>query len=558
MPDLIRILLVLAAMTSFTVQAIGTASIEGRITNSVTGEAIGNVKVRFLDRHNYVYSVVTDSSGSYRITGLDEGDYRGEFTRDGFSESTSNPFSRVAGIAPARIDAQLKPWAALRGHVVDEDGTPAAGVQVEIEADRVLRVDDNLTDANGEFAFPGLLPGSYALVAKPPPKIRVKEGVRLGMVASYYPSVTDLGQAVRIPVRTGQEVSGLEIKLRSVPVHRVAGVVLNEAGKPAPHATVKLLAHAGGTRRELTLGFIMPPAGVNAKAIIDGPGFERLTITGPGAETELARVQSNDDGTFEFPAVEAGDWRLSANGGADDEMPRGGVASAVVSERDIEDVQIRLADSFATEVTTSWGSEQSPLATRVTTFSLGLMPVEGQPRIGIRPPNVEGLSQQAMREVIDAAAARVANRVFPGRYRVLPGGGAGGFHVVAVMWGGRDVNGQVVELAPGAGPFQMILSSAFGGVQGKVENGDGATVFLVSGERGEIVDYRQMQCRPGGSFEFGNVPPGDYYVVAFDWMEGGGLPATDLPGVIAPLASSVRVEAGAKASVELKIQKSPW
>jgi hypothetical protein len=30
-------------------------AIEGRVTNSVTGEAVGGVKARFLDRKSYVY-----------------------------------------------------------------------------------------------------------------------------------------------------------------------------------------------------------------------------------------------------------------------------------------------------------------------------------------------------------------------------------------------------------------------------------------------------------------------------------------------------------------------
>ena len=69
----------------------------------------------------------------------------------------------------------------------------------------------------------------------------------------------------------------------------------------------------------------------------------------------------------------------------------------------------------------------------------------------------------------------------------------GNSHVTAVIWEGRDVNGQVVELAPGAAPFQVILSSGFGKVHGTVEEGDGTTVFLVSRESGEILTYRKWK-----------------------------------------------------------------
>ena len=56
----------------------------------------------------------------------------------------------------------------------------------------------------------------------------------------------------------------------------------------------------------------------------------------------------------------------------------------------------------------------------------------------------------------------------------------------------------------------------------------------------------------------GQIPPGDYYIVAFDRTENGGLPAADLPASIIPMASSVRVEAGSTASVDLRMNRWPW
>lgn len=133
-----------------------------------------------------------------------------------------------------------------------------------------------------------------------------------------------------------------------------------------------------------------------------------------------------------------------------------------------------------------------------------------------------------------------------------------GLHVAAVMWGGRDVNKQVVELTPGTPPFQVILSSESGGVHGTVEKGEGAKVLLVSRDSSDILTYQQTQCRTGGSYEFGNVPPGDYYVLAFDRTDRGGLAVFDLAAQILPLASSVRVDAGSRESVDLRVNKWPW
>ena len=139
-------------------------TVEGRVTNSVTGEPIAGVGVRLLDRHSYVYTATTDSSGSYRLTGLGDGEYRGEFTHDGFQDSSPGaPFVKAIGDVSARIDARLDPFGSLSGRVVDEDGQPARKIAVEVSPGGGSAV----TDDNGEFVFRGLRPGAYTVVAKP-------------------------------------------------------------------------------------------------------------------------------------------------------------------------------------------------------------------------------------------------------------------------------------------------------------------------------------------------------------------------------------------------------
>lgn len=133
-------------------------SVEGRVTNSVTGEPIAGVTVRSIGPHSYVYQTVTDASGSYRLTGLDDGKYGGEFSKDGFSGAKADSRT-VTGDAPARADARINPWGSLRGRVVDEDGNPVSGARVEISANK-----DTATIEDGEFVFDGLWPASYTVV----------------------------------------------------------------------------------------------------------------------------------------------------------------------------------------------------------------------------------------------------------------------------------------------------------------------------------------------------------------------------------------------------------
>jgi hypothetical protein len=343
-------------------------------------------------------------------------------------------------------------------------------------------------------------------------------------------------------------------------VRKVTGVVLNEAGKPAAHAAVKLTsAGTSGMARQVLGGLFGISAGGPANSGPTG-ALQPLdyAIVGPAAAVETARVESRDDGTFEIPAVAAGDWRLNAELGVSGDTPRSGVASVSISDQDIDGIQIRLAPSFVPEVTVDWRGDRPSQAAVLTAINLGLTPLDGQPRVTVRPPEVEGLSQRERQDALARFTTAATNRVFPGRYRVLPMAFQPGLHVAAVMWGGRDVNKQVVDLTSGTPPFQVILTSESGGVHGTVEKGEGAKVLLVSRDSSDILTYQQTQCRTGGSYEFGNVLPGDYYVVAFDRTDRGGLAAFDLAAQILPLASSVRVDAGSRESVDLRVNKWPW
>jgi hypothetical protein len=504
--------------------------IEGRVTNSVTGEGVGGVTVRFLDGHDRVQQTSTDASGVYRVANLSDGTYRGTFEKDGFANGPGNPPVQISAGVPAKLDAQLEPRGGLRGRVLDEDGSPAAKISVQISRLEMATFNQTETDQNGAFAFKSLAAGSFTLVAKPQPKVGVAEGIRIGNVPIYYPSVTDLSQAVPIVVRKGADVSGIEIRLKSVPVRRVAGVVLAPSGKPLAGATVKMLGTA--TVRQ-TLSSI---ANLNGSR-----PYMSLTTTGPGPAPEIARVVSGENGVFEFPAVEQGDWRLSATLGDGDEMTLSGVAPAPVSVHDVEGIALRLSAPFTVGVTAEWGDTKAPAGAGRAT-NLVLSPAEGQPHLFLDPEKYAGLIPG----------------IFPGRYRVIPINMGPGFYPAAVMWGGRDVSGQVVEIAPSAAPFQVVFRSDVGAVHGTVDKGEGGTVILTPRNPGEISFIRQEPCGPGGVFEFANVPPGDYYAVAFDRSDTRDLHAAEIPNVIIPMATSVRVESGSGASVELRLNRWPW
>lgn len=512
-------------LASLAVYAQDQGTIEGRVTNSVTGEGISQVKVRFLDRQSYVYETLTDASGAYRISGLKDNDYKAEFSRDGFAEGGS-PFFHVAAASPARRDAILAPYGSLRGRVLDENGNPASRVPVEIG----WRDGHAMTDAKGEFEYDSLPAGSYTLAAKPDPIIRVQDGERLGTVTVFYPSATEPAQAVPILVRSGENVSGIEVRLRSVPVRRLSGIVLDEAGRPSAHATIALLGHSSSARQTLMFSPSMRQDG-------------DVTYTiGPVNPPEIEEALSRDDGTFEFPAVEAGEWRLSATLGADSDAPLAGVASVVISSKDVEDVQIRLSGPFAVGVVADWGDGAPPKYAARASNLVELLPVDSQPRMNLDP-------EKNVTEI---------HGLFPGRYRILPFSLPPQYYGAAVMWGGRNVAGEAVDLVPGAEPFRVVYKSGFGSVRGTVEKGEGATIVAYPREAGDTALAHTAECGPDGSYALANLAPGDYYIAAFPHRSGNTIPWNALPAALVPIAATVHVEPNSTVMLNVQVNQWPW
>jgi hypothetical protein len=82
--------------------------------------------------------------------------------------------------------------------------------------------------------------------------------------------------------------------------------------------------------------------------------------------------------------------------------------------------------------------------------------------------------------------------------------------------------------------------------------------MLTPSDPAEVTMVRSERCGANGAIEFTDVIPGSYYVVAFDYSDTRGVPATAIPGSIIPIATGVRVESGTTASVGLRLSRWPW
>jgi hypothetical protein len=463
---------------------------------------------------------VTAETGQFRIDGVKAGDYYGSFQKFGYFPADPHalavqPIQTGPGKDSPRLRIELAPAGSVQGRVLDPDGKPIAGAQVEAQPDMgkvAISRDD------GYYKLDGLAPGSYTLRAWPPERqpAVAPDGTRTKLVPTFYPSGTDAAQASKIEVRGGDRPSGYDFTVQSAAVYRIRGVVLDETGRPADRVHVSVARDNSG----IDPGVSFAPGGM-------------FSIGIPLGREQEAGTTTDQNGKFEFSAVRSGDWAIIAEAG----INRYGLTNVSVGRRDLDDVRVEIAPSFDSNVALDWADESAPKSN----WSVSVMLLGYDALHQVHPGRLQADG------TIHFAEVR------PGRYRVFAASSGGGYYASAVLLGSMGITGQLVDLTAVSPPLHIVLKPNAGTVRGKVEQGAGATVALftqtfVSGAGGDFV--RIAKCGPDGEFEFSGLPPGSYQAIASE----SALDSSRIRSLISS-ASSVRVEEGSASTLELRLSR---
>lgn len=515
------------------------STIDGRVVNSVTHGGIEGVSVRLYTQKGVRYETVTASDGSFHIAGVEQGAYLYSIEKEGFEPPPRpetpgpEPTAQVNGKDPVQITFEMTAWTTLRGRVVDEDGNAVAQVPVQIRGPVPPREDNQIrTASDGIFQFNRLPPGEYRLVAQPKPANSAPvEGVRMEAVATYYPSAPDFAQAQPIAIRGIGEESGIEIRLRRVPVFHVRGVVLDDANEPAPGITVNIspAKPAPESRYVTTL----------ARTDYYLPAFS-------SPESLIEKVITGRDGTFEFPSVPAGDWTIVASSewqyeeAAHRDIRQTGEARTFVAKTDVDGLEIRLAGNFEFSASTVWPKDAS---SALRFAMLTLLPESARPEPG-------GFGS------VKPDGKILFDRLYPGRYLVAPVmGGLGDIYVAEVQFGGRDVLGQAIDLTPNPPPMTVVYKTGGGVVRAQFEKeASGVFVLIPSEPQGGYP--RSVPCDSKGPCEFRGLRPGDYFAAGFDHVDGTKL--SDPEYVSSLIQSATRVHVAENGNELLNLPVNRW
>lgn len=480
------------------------------------------VILRAQDQAGTSYTADSDGNGRFAIYDVQAGSYAISADREGFESYTDGapgappPGLKVeAGQSVTEVKVKLVPLGVITGRVLDDDGDPVRGAQVEAMAysyvggKKVLRtVTSVAANDKGEFRLFGLRPGTVYLFC--PGQNGGRFGGRFQMAGAavsesfaptYFPGTTDAVHAAPIEVSAGALLRGFDIRLRREPLFSIRGK-LPEVKHEGAQRSVRLMPRSGSGQRGFAQRW-------------DNENFEFMEVL-PGSYVVIATVVEDGKRSIARQTVE-------------------------VVNADVEGVVLILAP---------------------TAELAGVVRVEGTPA---HPP---GEMNVILRADIPAMFGQNSAQVKPDGSFVIPEvtpdvyevvvGAPAGFYVKSIRLGDAEAPNGRIDLTQGSGPVTVLLATDVGEVEGSVKkaNGDAAvrvrvTLIAYGSHSGRMDLSHSGFTDEQGKFHLRNVAPGDYRVFAWEDVPVGAPQDADFRKPFEKQSATLKMEPNGHETVEL-------
>ncbi len=518
-----------------------TGIITGRVITE-SGQPLPNVSVfaRVVNTTTPGQSAATDNEGRFQLTGLSPANYVVTAHAPSYISTLANPTDPPPTVRPgASVTLTLRTGGVITGNVKTRAGEPVVQVPVraiylrdETGNARGFQSPERMTDDRGVYRLYGLLPGTYVVLAGGSSRSVSMPGAFDTDSPTYAPS-SNRDTASEITVWAGEEIRGVDIVYSGEPGRTISGTV---SGPPE---------NSRSFSATLTLMFNGKPQ-FNASHFESG-GTRSFSFSGLG------------DGEYEIVAQ----IRLAAGELAASEPRR-----ILIKGKDVTGVEltvkplgaitgkVQLESSTATECK---GKRQPVMSEMLVTAQ----PVERKEmtdylRRYSSAQTIPNHSGEFLLRNLKAELYRISVR-YTAKYWYLRG--------IYSQTSGRQAQPNLNDLASnglrlktGERVKDVIVHLAEGAasLQGSVTTGEDGTqlsdilVVLVPAEKEHREDLlRYFSSWPGndGTFAFGNLPPGRYFIIHQPAKEASGLRDPDQVQYRAKLRQDVE---SANNIVELK------
>jgi hypothetical protein len=199
-----------------------------------------------------------DDEGNFKATGLGPGAYMISTNVPGYVVPRTDSESDYHRPGES-VTVNLVKGGVITGRVTDPYGEPMVGVRVQTIKVRGLEwgqkylvtfreENERLTDDRGVYRLYGLEPGVYVVCVS-----TGYEGLYGGASAgheavTWYPS-SPRATAAEITVRSGEEITGADIRHREERGHMISGTVINDAAPGPTRAGLNIMLMSGADRQ---------------------------------------------------------------------------------------------------------------------------------------------------------------------------------------------------------------------------------------------------------------------------------------------------------------------
>jgi hypothetical protein len=551
----------------------GTSVVRGRIVAGDTGTAVRRAQVRISGPDIGMKTALTDNQGRYEFKELPAGRFNLSVSKSGYvtmQYGQTRPFEpgKAIDLVDAQVmdklDVALPRGGVLAGRIVDEAGEAVAEadvmamrMQFQNGKRRLVPSGRNATTNDlGQFRIYGLPPGEYfvsaslhniASLVDMASAVKSGDGTGgsnqgTGYASTYYPSTPNPGEAQRVSLAVGQELSSVDIQLQPVRLARIAGVALGSDGKPMSGAMVMLLPS--------TKDAMMFFPGGNSRTDKDG-NFTINSVT---------------PGDYSLQVQSAGSAFMSAAGGAvmmfnirSDDGPSQGSAPA---QREFGTANVTVAgdDITGLVITGMRGAKASG------TVNFGGAQPDGASNVRITAPATEADNSP----MPSFGAASVQDGAFEidglvGGHVLRPMNLPKGWMLKSIQFNGQDVTDTGIEFKPGedVSGIQIDLTSTTQTILGTVTSGTNqpvqdytVVVFAEDQQKWTLAQNRWMaSARPDqdGRYRITSLPPGRYYAIAVDYVAQGEWQDPDWLAQAAKKATTFTLEEGASKTLDLRL-----